>query len=102
MERVSSFPDAENLNVVFCLFVLFCQIETRGNEPLHQRKLILWARSSVNPLKLYVKKKCTGMCIFSYLELENPPTDYEPSHDSMEERESTIISTEPIILYNLE
>ena len=34
-QEVSSFPDAENLNISFCLV---CQIETRGNEPLHQKK----------------------------------------------------------------
>ena len=34
-KEVSSSPDAENLNIIFCLV---CQIETGGNEPLHQRK----------------------------------------------------------------
>lgn len=34
-KKVSSSPDAENLNIIFCLV---CQIETRGNEPLHQRQ----------------------------------------------------------------
>lgn len=40
-----------------------CQIETTGNEPRHQRKLAYQARSSVNPLKLYVKNMCRNMCL---------------------------------------